>query len=585
MNLLRIAGLFSALAIAGCAGVRPAPPATAKAAVGPAAPLTTAEVDQFLRSEWSRRGITPTAPVDDATFLRRASIDLVGTIPTPERVTAFLADPAPTREKRARLVAELLASDAYADHMTVVWEELLLGNSRAGAIDRAAFRAWLHEQFEKNAPWNDVAFALITATGVQSPGKVGGGRADASEAMAERPAVSGAANYPLRFRDAPQDFAGSASRVFLGTQIQCAECHDHKTEKWTQQDFRQFAASFARVEHARAGMDSGARLFAVRDLDRPAKRVAANAELAPIAKAEPRALDGTNLSGNVRQSVARWMTQSPEFSRAFVNRIWGNMLGRGFVNPVDDLRPSNPPEAGALLDRLAAEFVRSGHDVKRLIGLIAATEAYQLAPGATAGEIPLWSRFRMVPLGAEELASSLLVATGAGAELGRRIEAEDLRYQLTRLFSFDFDVDEEFEQTRYEGTLAQALVLMNGKLIAFGSSARASAPLAALARAPITEGERVDAIFLRTLSRKPSDAERDVFVRYLASPPTLGDEPVAAGDAPGPRARPAMPGKKPRGRDPLARLAAAAGSRDPKVAALEDVAWSLLNSSEFALNH
>src|SRR5262249_9643087 len=151
------------------------------------------------------------------------SIDVTGTLPTPERVKAFLDDP--STDKRARLVDELLASPRYADHWADYWDDVLMGPlAKARGVDRKEFRQWLHDQFERNAPWNELSPSLITASGANGP-------ADGDD---DEPQVNGAVNWLIRFGRNPQDMSVSVSRVFLGVQIQCAQCHDHKTEKWTQ---------------------------------------------------------------------------------------------------------------------------------------------------------------------------------------------------------------------------------------------------------------------------------------------------------------------------------------------------------------
>lgn len=186
------------------------------------------DVDALLRKAWIAKGVTPAVRADDATYLRRAWIDIVGTIPPPERVTKFLADSSP--DKRQKLVDELLASPAYAEHWADYWEDELLGQARAGDIDRLALRIWLRDQFAKNVTWDKVVAALITASGQNT---VGGERAktmsEAEHAIQKSDTpINGAVNYVLKYRDTPQDWAGSASKTFLGVQIQCAQCHDHK---------------------------------------------------------------------------------------------------------------------------------------------------------------------------------------------------------------------------------------------------------------------------------------------------------------------------------------------------------------------
>src|SRR5580700_4680132 len=223
-----------------------AAPAVASASPLKATLLTSADVDARLRAEWDKAGVTPTPPASDATWLRRAWLDALGTIPPPELVQRFLADNSPGRRDRA--IDEILASPLWADHWTAYWDEVWMGrDARRPDVDPGAFRAWLHGAFARNAPWNELVTELLTATGRNSEG---GLKADARVNDGHRPTppdVHGAVNWTLKYQDDPQDMAGTASRTLLGVQLQCAQCHDHKTEKWTQGDFQRFAAAFVRT--------------------------------------------------------------------------------------------------------------------------------------------------------------------------------------------------------------------------------------------------------------------------------------------------------------------------------------------------
>jgi hypothetical protein len=241
------------VALSACAGsgISPEPPTAPKTA----APITASatdigdRVDALLEAEWKASGVSPAGPASDAQFFRRAYLDLAGTLPPPEAVTAFLADTSP--DKRARAVDALLASPRYAERWAAYWEEVLLRDSaKENIVDRAALRAWLRARFAENAPWDRVARDLVTATGKSSPGGSARERRMAAAidaAGAEDAGVNGAVNWLLQFKRSTEDLAGATSRTFLGVQIQCAQCHDHKTEKWTTTDFRRFAAAFART--------------------------------------------------------------------------------------------------------------------------------------------------------------------------------------------------------------------------------------------------------------------------------------------------------------------------------------------------
>jgi hypothetical protein len=579
-----------------------APPATA-AAPAPSR-ISSADVDTLLRAEWQKAGVAPTPRADDATWLRRAWIDVLGTIPPPEVTRRFLADGA--KDKRARAIDEMLASPLWADHWTAYWDEVWMGrDTRAPDVDRGAFRAWLHDAFAKDRPWDQIVTQLLTATGLNSTG--GPRKAayldDGHGAVPE--GVNGAVNWTLRYQLDPQDMAGNASRSLLGVQIQCAQCHDHKTEKWTQKDFQGFAAAFVRTRLV--PLDRGKSMGEIKrvelhDLDHAAPRFAKMSDLDPIEKAQPRALDGTELTGRdggVRAALARWVT-SPKnewFARALVNRVWGHFLGRGFVDPVDDLRPSNPAAAPALLDALAADFVTGGYHLKELVRLVVGSEAYALSaaplPEATAKvdpEVKLWERFRVTPLGPEELLNALVAATRVDSVIRAmgRMDLEEIRAKVKQRYGFLFDVDEEADAGDYEGTIAQGLALLNGGVVAAGASVLPGSALADVLGAPGDDESKLEAIYLRTLCRLPAQDEVERWTAFLAAAQSAADVPAPA--APTPAAASPRPGPgagKKRAPDPLARVEkrAAAGAPSARVRAWEDLLWALLNSSEFVLNH
>jgi hypothetical protein len=622
-GMMRVRALGAALpvALAACSARTPprvAPEAPAVVAAAPTKPapvlLTSADVDARLRAEWQKAGVAPTSPADDATWLRRVWIDVVGTIPPPEVTLRFLADRAGPADggaagKRARVLDELLASPAWATYWTSYFDDLWMGrDAHEPEVDRGAFRSWLHDALSRGVPWNDVVTQLLTATGRNSDG---GPRRAAEQNDGALPApdgVNGAVNWTLKYVNSPQDMAGAASRTLLGVQIQCAQCHDHKTEKWTQHDFQSFAAAFVRtrLEPLDPGPAMGSvKRVNVHDLDRAAPRFGKMGDLSPIVTSKPAALDGADLGGGtgVRASLARWVTSpdNPWFARALVNRMWAHFLGRGFVDPVDDFRPSNQPVASELLDALAADFVRSGYDLKHLMRTIAGSEAYALSaaalPEATAKvdpEATRWERFRVTPLGPGELLSAIVGATRLDAIVRStgRLDLADVRFRMKQRYGFLFDVDEESAETEYEGTIAQGLALLNGNVIATGASVLPGSALAEVLAMPgdaTQDPARIEALYVRVLSRLPTAEETARVAAFLAEAQKPSDPaPPAAAVATKPTkpagaaksARPAVP-------DPLRGLADRAGNApaSARVRAWEDVLWSLLNSSEFVLNH
>ena len=599
--LLLAAALFSS----GCKSPKPpetggpTPQPIASAGEKPPAStlLTSADVDAAIRAAWQREGVTPAATVDDARFLRRVSIDLVGTVPSVDEVNAFLADGAP--DKRAKLVDALLASPRYADHWTNVWDRLLLGAEiRRNVVDRDEFRAWLHERFAKNAPWNTIVLELVTASG-QNTHKNDEGAPD------DKAPVNGAVNYVLKFEN-PADLTGTTSRVFLGVQIQCAQCHDHKTEKWKTADFEHLASCFMQTRAVPVDKTKAmgqTKRFDLEDVARPNAKGPGKGKggmYREYADATPAALDGTDFSAtpNRRAALGAWMTapENPWFAQAFVNRVWARMLGRGFVEPVDDIRPSNPAVMPELWKRVSDDFVVGGYDAKRLLRTIALSEAYQRAAAPPAGEAKLdaklWARFRLQPLGPDELVDALVSATGIEAILqrGSPDDVERVKDQIHKQFGHVFDVDEDQQDDDFDGTITQSLLLLNGRITNQGVTAVKGTAVGEALALPGGDDAKIRYLYLRALSREPTAEEITRWTAFVTAP----REAVSTSPKPDPSSKaapkPGKGGKEKKGKapkDPLEKLGDKGPKRpgDPRKQAYEDLLWTLLNSSEFLFNH
>ena len=619
-TLVLVAALGISAALASCKGglSDPAPPAPPGPAAHAQPPATVAgRVDALLRARWQAGGVTPAPRVDDAGWLRRVHLDLAGTLPSPTAVRAFLADG--SADKRARAVDALLSSPAYAERWTAYWERELLGpDARSPFVDRTELRRWLREAFVRNAPWNAMATELVSAVGTNSPD--GDDRSD----------VNGAVNWLLRYQRSPADLAGQVSRVMLGVQIQCAQCHDHKTEKWTQDDFQRFAAFFARTRPEPVDTMTGMRIrrVSVQDGDKPAPAMRRDAELRRAIRLEPRTLDGTELealsrglargeapsgglppgeapsgglppgeapSGDLppgkaapdrRQALAAWMTSrdNPWFTRAIVNRMWSLFIGRGLVDPVDDLRPSNPSTAPEVLDALATDFADSGFDLHHLVRVLTSLESYQLEarhPAGAPGDAALWSFHPLEPLPPDVLLDAVIAAGGLEPVLEEVTGADlmDLRGQLRRHYAFVFDVDEESHPETFDGTVPQALLLQNGPLVSGASSLVPRGALEEVLALP-DRAARIEALYLRTLSRSPTAAEMARWSAFL-------DRPRQAVESSGPLAAARERKRKGVPADPLGRYARRVPSRatTAEQQAYEDLFWALVNSSEFVFNH
>ncbi|HLK55121.1 MAG TPA: DUF1553 domain-containing protein, partial [Chthonomonadaceae bacterium] len=391
--------------------------------------------------------------------------------------------------------------------------------------------------------------------------------------------------------------------IFLGVQIQCAECHDEKLDKqWKQEDFRRFTACFTNMEFKLVGthQEMGARLLDVEESPRPFRAPKMMPRKLNYRSFPPFALDGTDFSNsqNRRQALAAWMTaaDNPWFAQAIVNRVWNHFLGRGFVEPIDDFRASNPPVLPDLLKALSEDFVAHGYDLKHLIRLICATQVYQLcAAPAHNSEDPgdtLFERYRLKALSPEELLDSLVDATGMEPALekvgGDRLER--LKFALRQQFTFLFDTDEEFEQKEFAGTIPQVLMLLNGNLVNRGVTPIPGTALASVLTLPGGDAKKIEALYLRTLSRPPTAAELHRWTNFLQGRTEVAITPASTAP-PAPR-RPYLAQGKPARQagnapDPLSRFGRRGQLTEPtpQQQAYEDLFWALLNSSEFTFNH
>ncbi len=530
------------------------------------------QVDERIHDAWSAASITPAPMVDNATFMRRTYLDLIGVVPSLEQARAFLSNESTTR--RADLVDELLRSDAYAKHWTNYWDDVLMQGSRGRLVDRSAFRQWLVAQLRANVPYDEMVRRLLTASGVNSAG----GRPDLAAWELEQEApegVNGAVNFMLTGTREPQNLAGTTSRVFLGVQIQCAQCHDHPTEKWKQTDFQRFTSAFMRVQGRplERGMAMGKRRLSIDDAEQVTPRMRRRMNKTGYGELPPTALDGTSLDeAKPRQALARWLTakDNPWFAQAIVNRMWAYFLGRGFVEPVDDMSTSNPPILPGLLNELTEDFVASGYDLRQLMRVVCNSTAYQRAPR---GPAALWSSFALRPMNDTQLLDSLVLATGI-APIIEDVAGERLtrvRLNLRRRFRFTFDVDEDASADTFTGTTPQALMLLNGPLTAAGSSALDGSTLGDAARPAGDDTDVITQIYLATLSREPAPDELAHWRDYVAN----AAEQYPAGKPPA------------RGGGAVGRIYRRKRLHDlrPEDVAYEDVFWALLNASEFFFIH
>lgn len=475
-------------------------------------------IDREIQAAWNKDNLAPPKRASDTVFLRRIYLDLVGMIPTYEETTAFLADADPN--KRQNLIDKLLADPRYARNQAQVWDVGLLGRSPQGirSTNRDAFRNWLATQFEQNVPYDRIVHKLLKAD------------EDNSKLL-----------Y-VAYRNS-DDLTTKTIRFFLGTQLQCAKCHDHPYESWTQQDYYGMAAFFVRTYVVETdGADEHIKQFYIgeKSTGEVSFKVAPK-DAQPAGKEEPvrpRFLGADELQEpelpkdfkepNVepkkappeplfsrRERVVEWITarDNPYLARAAVNRIWAQFMGRGIVHPVDDFNQLNYPSLPELLESLESEFVAQNFDLKWLIREIVNSDAYQATDvGPVKDALPkYYERARIRPLSVEELTASLHIATGLGIESALKSKpSEDMVKYLG---------DPNDGQGRFQGSLTEHLFIHNGDTFRGMCHPRNGNLAETLLKSEEDGNAKVERMFLSVLSRPPTSEEQERFVNYLTVDP------------------------------------------------------------------
>ncbi len=581
---------------------QPSVPADSKSAA--------AEVDRLIEQQLAESKVNPAGLVNDEDFLRRVHFDIAGTIPTAKEVTLFGLDPDPN--KRAKIVEQLLGTDDYALNWARYWRDVLFlraTNERARIMART-FEDWMTKQLQANTGWDDITRSLIT------------GKGEISE--------HGEAALIFIHEANPEEIAGEVSRIFLGIQMQCANCHDHPTDKWTRDQFHSLAAFFPRITLRRepdnpAGFtvasfeggrgpgnrfgggpfqDNPEQTFGFFDRNNDGKLTKAELGDSPISRLFDRLLENadknrdgaltlqeikdmppppmppgrgksehhmpdlqhpndegklmtpalftTNVKGRVgmededrRELLGKWIT-SPNnswFAKSLVNRVWGELLGEGFYMPIDDMGPERKPRMVAALDYLAAEFVKRGHDLKWLLRTITATNAYQRQirhNDPTENPVPFASAIP-VRLRSDQIFNAIIKVLGVD-EGSRAAGAGPIQARFRRdprsQFEEKFGYDPSTPQDELLGNVPQALTLMNFPPLANALRADGNTRLGQILSNNKNDQDAIAELYLSFLSRDPSKKELSIATEYLAK----------------------------------------VGNRRE---AFEDLAWSLLNSSEF----
>ncbi len=491
-------------------------------------------IDDLALAQFQELGLLPSERCTDSEFLRRATLDLLGLLPSADEAREFASDP--SQDKRDRLIVRLLEHKAYGDYWANKWNDLLRPNpDRVGVKSIFTLDQWLRQSFRENKPYDQFVREILTAEGMNHR---------------EGPAVI------YRDRREPADLTTMFSQLFLGTRLECARCHHHPNEKWGQEDFYQFAAYFGPLKQKGAGLSPPISAGMETFYHAPGGEVRHPVSGAVMV---PKAPDGPTTPAepgrDPRIGLATWLTapENPFFARAAVNRVWACFFGRGLVEPVDDFRISNPCVNPALLSALAEDFSRNGYNLKHLIRRIMESRLYQLSSTPNAsnlGDTRNFSRSYRRRLPAEALLDAVSDITGvpesfAAMPVGTRA-IETWSYKIDSQFMDAFGRPNSSSDCPCErdtrSSVVQTLHLMHSK----GLQSKLSHPngrVRELASGRHTPEEIITELYLLAYARRPSSSETARALQTFEKPEANRQN------------------------------------------ATEDVLWALLNSAEFVFNH
>lgn len=504
------------------------------------------KVDASLLAELPTDASRPMQKIGDEEFLRRVYLDIVGHIPSPEEVTAFSLSP--SQDKRAKVVEKLLADERFGENWGRYFRDVIMyrkTEDRAEIVS-GQLEDYLKTQFNANASWAKVATDMVTATG------------DGLE--------NGACALIIAQQGQPEETVAEVSRIFLGVQIQCAQCHDHPTDRWKREQFHELAAFFPRVASRLILMPDRRDISVVAQDNFPNRRIPmgmmrrfGSAEhymtdlknptdkgklMEPVFFATGDKLPLGTKDADRRGSLAKWITEkeNPYFAKAFVNRLWGELNGEGFYEPVDDIGPDRDCSAPLTLEFLAKEFGEQNYDIKWLFRTITATGLYQApsAPRRNPDQTPMQNNVAQ-RLRGDQLFDNLLSALGVSEPQGAgrgMMGGYGLRGGPRRQFNAAFGYDPSERRDEIAGSIPQALVFMNGSIINSPIRASGRTALAKMVSEIKDDSALVAELYLRVLAREPSNSESQTCLNYIKE----------------------------------------VGNRNE---AFEDVQWSLINSTEF----
>lgn len=485
-----------------------------------------AKINEYVRQGWKDNEVTPSPVAADEEWLRRVYLDLVGHVPPVEEIEAFIKEPpkndAERLARRAAVVEKLLADPAFVRNWTTIWTNLSIGQQTPERTSRLGMQRFYREAFAKNRPWNEVVYDLLTAEGHFEE--------------------NGAVNFLLAqmtMEDEQVLATAKTTRLLLGIQVQCTQCHNHPFNDWKQEQFWQFNSFFRTVkreDHEKYDPQTGrmeddySELLSI-DVDGPVFFEKRNG-LMQVAYPEYNGRKLDQSPGSRRKALAEAVTKGDDrqLAKSFVNRTWGHFFGYGFTRPVDDMGPHNPPSHPELLDYLAEQFAANGYDAKKLMRWVVLSEPYQLTSATSdensfddpaAGETPLFSHMYLKRMSAEQLYDSLIIATEAHKS-GRSSweDAERQRQEWLQQFVIAFGNDEGEEATTFNGTIPQALMMMNGELVRNATSAEPGSFLNGVLTNEKSQPTAIRRLYLASLGRLPSRKESPAAQKLIAASPS-----------------------------------------------------------------
>ena len=505
---------------------------------------TVQKIDAEFERAWSDEEITPADPASDAEFLRRVYLDVIGRIPAVSEVRQFLtatsssSSSKSTALRREALVAELLDSPAFVRHLTISLRNSLIPEATEQANLRflvPGFEAWLWQRLADRTPYDQLAREIITT----EFGNTGNAITNAS-----RPDAFFAAR---EFK--PENLATATSRAFLGVRLDCAQCHDHPFDQWTQDQFWNLAAFYSGFEN---NTDNGelAMMMVPSEQASQSILIPGTERTVPaifLTGSEP---NWSNKEATARELLADWIVdqKNPWFAKMAVNRLWAGFFGQGLVDPIDDFSENNPSALPKVLDLLAEDFQSHGYQLDRTIRIITATKAYQLSSRKSddsQDDPDLFARSALRGLTPEQFFDSLAEATGFyqpyRSDNPFVIQQNTPRSRFLNLFRTT-----DRSSLERQTTVLQALAMMNGDFVNDATSVEDSVTMKAITLFPgMNEAQKVEALYLATVSRKPEPKQLERALKHITA--MKKSEATEAGFA--------------------------------------DVFWVLLNSSEFLLNH